>query len=570
VKDPALQAQLYPKLVPLLEQVPAELRQQKAPGLPARYVRIELPGKERTLNLVELQVLRSDGTNLELNGVASQSGVAQGATPDRAIDGRTDGSSSAGTMAQTPPDQANPWFEVDLGFEQPLHRVVVWNRTDSGMGVRMQDFTIQALDRNRKVVFSKTGNPAPSPSLAILVEGEPLLAIRRAAIEAISRIAGKESEQFQRFAALVQKDVEPGTTLLALSRQKRDQWPKQELPALGQALLRYASSVPTAHRVNKDYASVLELGRHLGTNQTAAEGTALLRALRKLDVQVITIRTIEEQMRYDVSRFNVERGRPVEIVFENPDIMQHNILVVKPGAMKETGQAADAMGGAGFAKHFIPDNGKVLFASRLIGTRTTDRVRFNAPEEPGDYPYLCTFPGHWILMNGVMKVVSEDDASIGEVVRTSLKSEGHGNAAELLQLRGTAEGGRAAFIRACAICHKVGNEGMIFGPDLSNVGTRMTKAKILESILDPNAEIAKGNESLMVELRSGETFTGLVAGETRDELKLRIGGDTVQTIAKDQIKTREALKGSGMPAGLDQTLSQQELVDLLEFLSQQK
>ena len=59
-----------------------------------------------------------------------------------------------------------------------------------------------------------------------------------------------------------------------------------------------------------------------------------------------------------------------------------------------------------FAKHYLPDSPEILAASsRLIGLGQSDLIEFTAPATPGDYPYLCTFPGHWRTMNGVLKVV---------------------------------------------------------------------------------------------------------------------------------------------------------------------
>ena len=59
---------------------------------------------------------------------------------------------------------------------------------------------------------------------------------------------------------------------------------------------------------------------------------------------------------------------------------------------------------AGITKHFIPDSDKILHHTKLLDPDTSETIRFNAPTEPGDYPYVCTFPGHWILMRGTMHV----------------------------------------------------------------------------------------------------------------------------------------------------------------------
>lgn len=135
-------------------------------------------------------------------------------------------------------------------------------------------------------------------------------------------------------------------------------------------------------------------------------------AAARKGVTVIRIRSIENEMKYDLKTFNVEAGKRVEIVFENPDFMQHNLVITRPGAMETVGRAADKLAtdprGAGM--QYVPDIPEVLYHTRLVNPRETVRLEFTAPEKPGDYPYVCTFPGHWSIMNGVMKVVKSNTA----------------------------------------------------------------------------------------------------------------------------------------------------------------
>jgi len=123
--------------------------------------------------------------------------------------------------------------------------------------------------------------------------------------------------------------------------------------------------------------------------------------------QVVTIKTIRDEMKYDLSEFTVKAGTLVEIVFENNDAMQHNLLVVEPDALAIVGNAADIMSKtpAGVAKGYVPDLPQILTSTVLVNPGTTATLRFQVPETTGDYPFVCTFPGHWQTMNGVMKVV---------------------------------------------------------------------------------------------------------------------------------------------------------------------
>ncbi len=130
------------------------------------------------------------------------------------------------------------------------------------------------------------------------------------------------------------------------------------------------------------------------------------------NVQVIYVKAIREAMRYDKTEFTVTAGKPVIIVFENPDAMQHNVVIGKPKTMEIIGAAADKMITAkdGAEKNYVPDIPQIIASTPLVNPDQTYRLKFTAPATLGDYPYVCTFPGHWRLMNGVMKVVKENVA----------------------------------------------------------------------------------------------------------------------------------------------------------------
>ncbi|HKZ36677.1 MAG TPA: plastocyanin/azurin family copper-binding protein, partial [Chryseolinea sp.] len=127
---------------------------------------------------------------------------------------------------------------------------------------------------------------------------------------------------------------------------------------------------------------------------------------------VIQIKVIKNEMKFDRKTFEVEAGKPVEIVFENPDFMQHNLVITQPGALEKVGKAADKLASdpKGAEKQYVPEMSEVLFATKLVNPQQTVRLHFVAPLQPGDYPFVCTFPGHWSIMNGTMKVVKNKTA----------------------------------------------------------------------------------------------------------------------------------------------------------------
>lgn len=130
------------------------------------------------------------------------------------------------------------------------------------------------------------------------------------------------------------------------------------------------------------------------------------------NVEVVRMKTVREEMRYDKKEFTVTAGKQIEIVLENPDAMQHNLVIGKPKSMDIIGAAADKMITAkdGAEKNYVPNLTQIIAATPLVNPDQTYRLKFTAPTQPGDYPFVCTFPGHWRIMNGVMKVTKASEA----------------------------------------------------------------------------------------------------------------------------------------------------------------
>ncbi|WP_138993160.1 PVC-type heme-binding CxxCH protein [Larkinella sp. C7] len=128
---------------------------------------------------------------------------------------------------------------------------------------------------------------------------------------------------------------------------------------------------------------------------------------------VLTIKVMEEQMKYDTKQFTVRAGQPVVLTLENPDIMQHNVVICKPGTAEKVGKAADKMAQdpKSVEKHYVPQLPEVVASSILVNPGESYTLEFTAPAKPGDYPFICTFPGHWSIMRGVMRVEKEPETN---------------------------------------------------------------------------------------------------------------------------------------------------------------
>ncbi len=118
--------------------------------------------------------------------------------------------------------------------------------------------------------------------------------------------------------------------------------------------------------------------------------------------------TATPDLKFQPTEFSVKAGSAVELRFSNPDSMYHNLVIVNDGALETVGTKADLMAARpdGLDKNYVPDDPNVLHWTPQItlGIARSHVLRFFAPEKPGDYPYICTFPGHWRVMKGVMKV----------------------------------------------------------------------------------------------------------------------------------------------------------------------
>ncbi len=142
--------------------------------------------------------------------------------------------------------------------------------------------------------------------------------------------------------------------------------------------------------------------------------------------------------------------------------------------------------------------------------------------------------------------------------------------AELVKRSGDASNGAKVFRSdtvGCIKCHQVNGEGVDFAPRLSEIGTKLGKDALYEAILEPSAGISFGFEAWSIELKNGDEAFGLVASETPEELAIKAQTGIVTRYKKADIAKRQQSKTSIMPAGLQQTMTTQELVDLVEYLT---
>jgi putative membrane-bound dehydrogenase-like protein len=139
-----------------------------------------------------------------------------------------------------------------------------------------------------------------------------------------------------------------------------------------------------------------------------------------------------------------------------------------------------------------------------------------------------------------------------------------------LKHNGNADAGRAIFFNAqgvaCGQCHTVRNQGGRVGPDLTTIGAQFPRRELAESILYPSKAVREGYQTVMVETKDEETLSGLLKGETADELQLVDSAGQVHRIAKNEIITRKTSELSLMPEGLQAALTLEQFANLLAYL----
>jgi quinoprotein glucose dehydrogenase len=122
---------------------------------------------------------------------------------------------------------------------------------------------------------------------------------------------------------------------------------------------------------------------------------------------------------------------------------------------------------------------------------------------------------------------------------------------------------------SCVRCHKLHGEGGDVGPDLTGIGARQKREYLLESIVAPNRQIAKGFETVVLALSNGQVVSGIVKQEDAREVWLMTAEGKLVTVKKDDIDERQTGK-SAMPEDIIKSLTKVEIRDLVEFLASLK
>lgn len=417
------------------------------------------------------------------------------------------------------------------------------------------------------------------PKVEPLIHNTDPVEVRRAALVVLPAIPGHDLETFSALVALVKSGTELESTIAGLQKIPRKSWPAEQAGPLLESLVAYLQGVPVDKRTESDAVNAFQFANDLTALLPPEKVGAVSKTLRALGVSVFVIRTIPERMLYDKNLIVVEAGKPVSLILINDDAMPHNLVVTVPGAVAEIGPITETMppDPDSSGRLYIPASPKILHGTKLVEPGQQARLNFIAPKEPGDYQYVCTFPGHWRLMVGKLAVVEDVEAYLATHAAaaqpkiTEWKTDDLVPQLSKLDSGRNLQQGRENFTRlACASCHKLGAEGANYGPELTDVFSRYQNnpAEVLRQIIEPSLIVSNRYRGFDFELQNGDELSGMVVKEEGDVLTVQTGpaASLVQTLKKSVVTTQKPQKSSLMPVGLINTLSAEEILDLLAFV----
>ncbi len=170
------------------------------------------------------------------------------------------------------------------------------------------------------------------------------------------------------------------------------------------------------------------------------------------------------------------------------------------------------------------------------------------------------------LKSAIKGGVREEAAKLFSSVGTNTSEKKSLNIDALAKRTGQSKAGEKVFMQTCTVCHQAGNKGVKFGPALTQIGGKLTKGALYTAIVDPDAGISFGYEGYTIKLKDGSEMGGIITSKTEDVVEVSSPGGAKTKMEKSKIASMTEMKGSMMPKGLDEAMSQQDLVNLVEYL----
>ena len=280
-------------------------------------------------------------------------------------------------------------------------------------------------------------------------------------------------------------------------------------------------------------------------------------------------------------------GEPVQVILENDDLMPHNLVITAQGQLRAVALAGAALGTTpGLdGRLYVPDSSDVLFGSGMVNAGGRETLTFRAPSEPGEYPYVCTFPRHWTRMYGVMVVVPNLDewqrnpapprdplgnnrSFVRSWKMTDFSADTLPNS---LRGRSPAIGARLFREATCLGCHKMNGEGGTVGPELTDVLKHLNGDHhvILREILEPSYRIDPKYAIKVVIDVDGKTTSGIVTAEDESSISILVNPEVPKpsVIRRDDIDEIISSTNSMMPKALLDRFTYDEIMEILSYIT---
>ena len=417
-----------------------------------------------------------------------------------------------------------------------------------------------------------------------LLDGPAAEELRAAFYYALPSIPENDEEIFATLRPGIGNEQIRDLVVEALLGRDADKWPAVELAPLSNQLIGILKAMPLAERASSRGRRLAELATRTAEQLPEENRSVQLARISQLKVARRFLGTLSEQMSFDKEYLVVGAGQPIELYFTNHDGMPHNLVIGTTGSLEELGRAADQMATSpeALSKGYLPDSDKVLHHTRMLNMGQMQKLVFTAPDTPGVYPMLCTFPSHAMRMYAAFVVTDDVDGWLASHPNTSrdkllgIVTYDHDFDALATQLakspqRPSFARGQAAFeSRSCVSCHSVRGKGGRVGPELTQVAKENKPADILRSLLFPSEKIDPNFAKVELEdLQSGQIHLGVLIPQ-EDENILYLVDDPLGNCEPRIFKRDECLivplKVSPMPEDLLRRSSPREVMDLVAYL----
>ncbi len=354
---------------------------------------------------------------------------------------------------------------------------------------------------------------------------------------------------------------------------------------LVEQLLKEAEAASAEVRTSEAFIDMSQLIDRLAARIPDTSARKVRARMKAVAVRTVRIRTIEEEMRYDLKYFVAEAGKPIQVILENGDLMPHNLVITAPNALKLVAMTAATMAPDALTdgKQYVPSTPEVLFATKMVQAGKSERMVINAPVQPGEYPFVCTYPNHWMRMYGVMVVTNDIDAFLQSPVepkdpignnRAFVKnwkvSDLESDLVEGLAGRNPDIGAKLFQEATCLQCHAVDGKGGRVGPDLRGVLKRhdSSVAAVLKEILEPSHKIDPKYASHSILTQDGQVYSGVLVSEDEKTVAILSSPDQPKptVLQRSDIEEMQPSSKSMMPAALLDQFSQEEVFEILSYV----